>query len=272
MQFTFKTLATGFLFITLISCQSSKINTSSTSKNELSSQLGNATIWFQKSAEMDASFLQAYNYGKLLLFLKMDTLKANTKKPAVILDLDETVLDNSPYEARLFLNGETYGSESWEKWCKEAKAKALPGAQDFLSYADELGIEIFYISNRKANVLESTLKNLQALNLPYADKDHVLLRTAESDKTERRDLVKENHQVILYVGDNLTDYSEDYANRGADLGKYLVNKNKEELLYNFLMLPNPMYGEWESAIYNNDFTKSNEEKLKMRKKILETRE
>jgi 5'-nucleotidase (lipoprotein e(P4) family) len=181
------------------------------------------------------------------------------------------VLDNSPYEARLFLEGKTYGAESWENWCNEAKATALPGAKDFLQYADKLGIEIFYISNRKVSVFEPTLKNLQALNLPHADKDHLLLRTAESDKTERRNKVKEDYQVILYVGDNLTDYSEEYATRGADLGKGLVQQNKEELLYNFIMLPNPMYGEWESAIYNNDFSKSDEEKLKMRQEILDTK-
>lgn len=268
----FKIITANLLLLLLVSCQTAKLSPDIIAKNELSNQLGNATIWFQKSAEMEAAFLQAYGYGKLLLDLKIDTLKANTKKPAVILDLDETVLDNSPYEARLFLNGETYGSQSWEKWCKEAKAKALPGAQDFLSYADKLGIDIFYISNRKANVLESTLKNLKDLNLPQADTDHVMLQTAGSDKTERREMVKETHQVILYVGDNLTDYSEEYANRGADLGKELVQKNKEELLYNFIMLPNPMYGEWESAIYDNDFSKSDEEKLKMRKEILETME
>ncbi|MBK6266850.1 5'-nucleotidase, lipoprotein e(P4) family [Marivirga sp. S37H4] len=271
MRLLQKSLLLNLLTIVFFSCQTAKVVPYKEAENELSTQLGNATLWFQKSAEMDATFLQAYGYGKMLLSLKMDTFKIEGKKPAVILDLDETVLDNSPYEARLFLEGETYASDSWNEWCEEANAKALPGAVDFLNYAKELGVEIFYISNRKAVVFESTLENLKGLNLPNADAQHLLLRTAGSDKTERRNLVKEEHIVLLYVGDNLTDYSEEYAGRSEDLGKDLVHNNKEELLYNFIMLPNPMYGEWESAIYNNDFGKSDEEKLRMRREVLDTR-
>ena len=141
---------------------------------------------FSNLQKWKPSFLQAYDKGKMLLKIKMDTLSDSKLKPAVVLDLDETVLDNSPYEARLFLEGENYSSESWENWCKEAQAEALPGAVDFLNFADSLGIKIFYVSNRKIGVFEPTLKNLQTLNLPQAEKDHLLLRTTKSDKTEKK--------------------------------------------------------------------------------------
>ena len=216
-------------------------------------------------------FLQAYDKGKMLLKIKMDTLSDSKLKPAVVLDLDETVLDNSPYEARLFLEGENYSSESWENWCKEAQAEALPGAVDFLNFADSLGIKIFYVSNRKIGVFEPTLKNLQTLNLPQAEKDHLLLRTTKSDKTERREMIKSDHQILLYIGDNLTDYSQTFAERDSTLGKDLVKKHQKELLHNFIMLPNPMYGEWESAIYGNDFSKTAAEKLEVRKEILNSK-
>ncbi|PTB95677.1 5'-nucleotidase, lipoprotein e(P4) family [Marivirga lumbricoides] len=265
-----KNILLPFTFIILFSCQTAKVTSTKNAEPLLSEQLGNATLWFQKSAEMQAAYLQAYGFGKMLLAQKMDTLSVGSKKPAVVLDLDETVLDNSPYEARLFLNGETYASETWNEWCREAEAKTLPGAADFLHYAKELGVEIFYISNRKNLVFESTLENLKALNLPDADPAHLMLKTAESDKTERRNRVKEEHEILLYVGDNLTDYSEEYAKRGNDLGKDLVGQNKKELLYNFIMLPNPMYGEWESALYNNNFGISDEEKIRLRKAALET--
>lgn len=239
------------------------------SEEKLSMQLGNATLWFQQSAEMEASFLQAYDKGKILLKIKMDTLSDSGLKPAVILDLDETVLDNSPYEARLFLKGENYSSESWKKWCNEAQADALPGAVNFLNFADSLGLKIFYVSNRKIGVFEPTLKNLKTLKLPQAEKDHLLLRTTKSDKTERREMVKTDHQILLYVGDNLTDYSQIFAERDSTLGKDLVKKHQKELLHNFIMLPNPMYGEWESAIYENDFSKTADEKIEMRRKMMD---
>jgi 5'-nucleotidase (lipoprotein e(P4) family) len=198
----------------------------------------------------------------------MDTLSSSELKPAVVLDLDETVLDNSPYEARLFLEGKNYDPKSWEKWCFEAKAEALPGATDFLHFADSIGLKIFYISNRKIGVFEPTLKNLKALKLPQAEKEHLLLRTTKSDKTERRNMVKAHHQILLYVGDNLTDYDQKFAERDSTLGKQLVKKHRKELLHNFIMLPNPMYGEWESAIYGNDYSITLEEKLNLRREKL----
>jgi|AntRauTorckE6833_2_1112554.scaffolds.fasta_scaffold66686_1 5'-nucleotidase (lipoprotein e(P4) family) len=259
-----------FSILLVSACQefTSENNAENSAEENLSKQLGNATVWFQQSAEMEALFLQAYDRGKILLKTKMDTLSASHLKPALVLDLDETVLDNSPFEARLFLEGKNFSSESWESWCNEAKAEALPGVVDFLYFADSLGLQIFYISNRKIGVFEPTLKNLKILKLPQAKKEHLLLRTTKSDKTERRAKVTADHNILLFVGDNLTDYSEIFAERNEKLGKDLVKKHQEELLNNFIMLPNPMYGEWESAIYENDFSKSAEEKIKLRRKAL----
>ncbi|SMG46170.1 5'-nucleotidase, lipoprotein e(P4) family [Marivirga sericea] len=262
-----------FIFIVSVfsACQQLPKEKKLDAAEKLSLQLGNATLWFQQSAEMEAAYLQAYDKGKMLLKIKMDTLSSSGLKPAVVLDLDETVLDNSPYEARLFLQGESYGSKSWEKWSKEGKAVALPGATDFLHFADSLGVKIFYISNRKIGVFESTLKNLKTLKLPQAEKDHLYLRTTKSDKTERRAMIEAHHEILLFVGDNLTDYDQKFAERDSTLGRQLVKKYQKELLHNFIMLPNPMYGEWESALYENDFSKSTEEKLELRENALNPR-
>lgn len=258
-------------FITILTigaCQQISEEERMSAGEKLSMQLGNATLWFQQSAEMEALYLQAYERGKMLLKIKMDTISDTELGPAVVLDLDETVLDNSPFEANLFLNGNNYSSEAWKTWCEKASAKALPGAIDFLNFADSIGLKIFYISNRKIDLFEPTLKNLKALKLPQAEKEHLLLRTTKSDKTTRREKVKADHQILLFVGDNLTDYKEVFAQRDSTLAKDLVKKYQKELLHNFIMLPNPMYGEWESAIYENDFSKSAEEKLKLRNNAL----
>lgn len=263
-----KILLIASTLIAFSACQPVEESATKTAADEiLSNQLGNSVLWFQQSAEMQASFLQAYKHAELLLKTKLDTLKVE-KKPAVILDLDETILDNSPYEARLIAMGTTYQSASWKAWCQEASANALPGALDFLNYAHKNGVQIFYISNRKVEVFEATLNNLQKIGAPQADSTHLMLRTTSSDKTERRNIVKSNHQVLLYVGDNLTDYDELYANRKEDLGKLMVGKNQEELFNNFVMLPNPMYGEWEAALYENDFSIADSLKLVKRREIL----
>ena len=249
------------------SCTASK-QTTSTAEKLFSQQLVTSVLWYQQSAEMVASYLQAYEYGKLVLAAKMDTI-SSAQPLAVVLDIDETVLDNSPYEVELIKKGLAYESFTWKAWTDQARAKALPGALDFVNFAKGKGIEVFYISNRKENELQATIQNLQTLGFPNADTDHVYLRGSTSDKTARREQVSEKYNIILFVGDNLTDYSELYANRGEDLGKAAVIKNKGDLLHNFIMLPNPMYGEWESAIYGNDNSISTQEKLKKRLEVLE---
>jgi len=235
-----------------------------TPAEELSNQLGTATLWFQSAAEMRLSYYQAYNYATMLLDHKLETVK-DKRKPAVVLDIDETVLDNSPYQGKLLLDGENYASSSWMEWTALAKAQALPGVKKFVDYAMERGVEVFYISNRKVNRLGATIENLRKEGLPNADSSHVYLKKETSDKTARRAKVSEGYNILVFVGDNLTDYSELYADRGADMGKGLVDENLDELLGSFVMLPNPMYGEWEKAIYNNDYRRTDSIKLEMRK-------
>ncbi|MEN8122909.1 MAG: 5'-nucleotidase, lipoprotein e(P4) family [Bacteroidota bacterium] len=213
-----------------------------------------STLWFNESAEMQASFIQNYMLAKLMIDKHLSLQKESSKKPAVILDLDETVLDNVPYQYKLIATQKEYTFESWTKWVNLAQAKALPGVLDFTNYAKSKGVEVFYISNRQApDHLDATIKNLQKLNFPNADKEHTFLRTTTSNKTERRNKVLEKHEIILLIGDNLTDFSEIFANRGDDMGKKVVQKNKDLFGTKYIIMPNPMYGEWTKAIYKNSY-------------------
>ena len=256
----------SYLFLILLTSWSCQNNTKSTElnyKEDLSAQLEGAVLWYQNSAEMQASYLQAYAYGKMLLDKHLENYD-NELPAAAVLDLDETVLDNSPYEGMLIKSKQTYSSDTWNNWVEMAAAEALPGAADFLNYTKSKGVEVIYISNRLDKLLGPTLKNMQALNLPNADSAHVFLKKETSDKTARRAIVSQSFNVLVYIGDNLTDFSELFANRGDGMGKDLVLQNKEELLNHFVILPNPMYGEWEKAIYGNDWSHSDSAKLSIR--------
>lgn len=250
--------------------QETKVETSvepeSYADRQLVDQHYNAVLWFSRSAEMKVLFEQIYGHAAIKLELNRAVSQAN---PAVVLDLDETVLDNSPYEVERIESGKPYTSATWKEWTARAEAPILPGAFNFLTLADSLGVEIFYISNRKVDELEGTLKNLKQLGVPNADKEHVLLRSETSDKSPRRAIVEADHEVILYLGDNLTDYSQKLAERdSSDLGIGAVNELRHELSDRFILFPNPMYGEWEKAIYGNTYRLSSEEKLAKRKEIL----
>lgn len=255
--------------LAFVSCQSKLESNYTNEKLSKSEHLVMSTDWFQKSAEMRASYYQAYNLASYKLKEHLDNYTG--KKPtAVVLDIDETVLDNSPFEKYLIDRGALYSNETWKTWTDKKAAKALPGALEFTNYAKALGVTVIYISNRKVNELSNTLENLQSEGFPNATEEFVLLREMDKsgDKTGRRNKVNENYEPLLYIGDNLTDYSQLFAHRDSNLGFNLVDEHHAEFGDKFIMLPNPMYGEWEGAIYGNDYTLSPEKKRALRKNIL----
>lgn len=152
-------------------------------KTNLGDQNTMAVAWYQTSAEVKTLYLQGYNVARNNLATKLAT--PSEKPKAIILDIDETVLDNSPYQAYNALNNRSY-PHSWDQWVKAAKAKAVPGAKDFLNYANEQGVQIYYVSDREQGQLKATIKNLTAEGLPQADREHILLKQKQDKTKEQR--------------------------------------------------------------------------------------
>ncbi len=209
----------------------------------------NAVLYNYYTAEYKALSHQAFNAASdYLELLKIKNPKE--KRMAIVLDIDETLLDNSPYQARLYEINASYDS-LWNGWCNLALAKPIPGAVDFLNFADSLGFNIFYISNRKQNqVYEGTLKNMKDEGFPQVDSLHFFLRTQENSKETRRMKVAENFRIVMLVGDNIGDFYEDTANfRQRDS---TVSARKDEFGRKLIVLPNAIYGNWvESLGINN---------------------
>ena len=204
-----------------------------------------SALWQQNSGEFRALSYQAYNLARL----RIDENQKNiSKKPlAIITDIDETFLDNSPYMVTESEKGKDFDAKTWENWTAKANAKAFPGSLDFFNYAKSKNITIFYISNRGETDRIGTVKNLKTLNFPFADDAHVLLRNTSSDKEERRLEVLKNYNVILYLGDNLGDFSNIYYKKTQAERNKNVDENAAEFGKKFIMLPNSGYGDWESA-------------------------
>lgn len=208
-----------------------------------------AASWYSHSAEMRACYYQAYNIAQLRLDNYLDKVTDKLKKRAIVIDIDETVLDNTPFEIKCIETGKGYSGDSWIKWTGQGKAKALPGALEFLKYAKSKNVDVFYVSNRKLPERQSTLENLDSLGFPYADTTHLVMRTKESSKEDRRLRIAIDYEIIMFIGDNLADFDGIFDKRGEDLGFSLVEQNKSKFGNTFIMLPNPMYGEWEMALY-----------------------
>ena len=224
-------------------------------------------LFHQTAAEYRALCYQAFNTAKLQLELQLKK-KKRKEKWAIVTDLDETILDNSYSEAKLIKEGKEYTSASWKQWVNLAAATEVPGASDFLRWVKEQGISIFYISNRDTSDVARTIDNLKGLRLPDADTAHTLFKSSTSSKEERRKKVMQNYQVVMLLGDNLTDFTvffeeKDLAQRASETDKVRTSWGQK-----FIMLPNAIYGDWENAIYNYQRGLTPEQKEARRKSLL----
>lgn len=232
----------------------------------------NAVLWMQRSAEYRALSEQSYRAAadrldQALKERNWDALAPEERgnaakglKPAVVLDVDETVLDNSPYQARLIRDGAEYDEVSWDQWVAEKKAKAVPGVVDFAKAANAKGVTLVYISNRAVHLKEATLANLRSAGLPVAD-DSVFLGLGTvvdgceqngSEKDCRRKLAGQKYRVLMQFGDQLGDFVQIVANT-ADGRAQLLQQYHDWFGERWWMLPNPSYGSWEPAVFNNDY-------------------
>ncbi|MDN3018790.1 5'-nucleotidase, lipoprotein e(P4) family [Paenibacillus sp. BSR1-1] len=237
--------------------------------NPLQEQNTMSVLWFQKAGEARALFYQGYNIGRMRLddILSKKQWKQGLK-PAIVLDLDETVIDNSPLFAKKIMSPPT-AYLNWGTWVERSAAEALPGAIDFLKYADSKGVAIYYISNRKEALKAATIRNLQNIGAPQADAAHVLLKQkGERGKEARRMQVAKTHDIVLLFGDNLGDFSG-FEGLSVTQRAQMADKQRYEFGRKLIVFPNPMYGDWEGAIYQYDSRRSDLEKAKLRKDNLE---
>ena len=295
----------------------------------------NSVAWMQTSEEYRALSLGAYNMARQNLDDALEDrtwtalpsqVPGNSEEertlaglaPAVILDIDETVLSTLPYQAWLVKNDRPFSRSSWNAWVREAGAKAMPGALEFVRYAMEKGVTVFYLSNRtcrgaldtnangqidtgeeQVGLKPFTISNLVRLGfLPQknvSNDDSVLLRGetgkdgqvkkgwASSDKTVRRESLSSDYRIVLIMGDNLNDFIG-FRKRQTDKGDKLpdaLGQNQDTAVNmldqyrarwgrSWIMLPNPVYGSWESRLYDFRHTVSDEEKIKIKMDRLDT--
>jgi len=230
-------------------------------------QMVMATLWFQHSGEARALYYQAYNLAELRVRQALDTLADNLPL-AVIADIDETILDNSPSEGKNILEGNRYSSERWRAWTNNRSASGLPGSIDFALFLESVGVDLYYISNRSVDEQDATLDNLKKLGYPFADTEHILLKSNQSTKTPRRQSVAKNHHIILLLGDNLNDFSDIFEDRSDGYGFSTVDINSKEFGKRFIVLPNPLYGSWTKPIYGSTSGLTPLETAKKRKSFI----
>ena len=169
----------------------------------------------------------------------------------MILDVDETVLDNAPYQARLVLSGEEFSPETWAEWVREEAAEPVPGALSFTRTAAERGVAVYYVTNRDHRLEPATRSNLRELGFPLPDGEDRLLTQGEregwgSDKASRRAHVARDHRVLLLLGDDFNDFVSG-VRASPEAYRTLLDRHQDRFGRDWFMLPNPTYGTWERA-------------------------
>ena len=227
-----------------------------------------AVLWSQRSAEYRAIGTQTFQMARqsLHVALSQPNATAATEQeppfhqlpPAIILDLDETVLDNTSFRVRLMKEGLPYSDALWQQWVDRVEALALPGAAAFLSHVQAQGVAAFYITNRVCNAsspTDPTVALLKKLNFAFAPA-RLLCRLADTDssnKSPRRAKVTTTHRVLLMLGDDLNDFVAvptapgEWKDR-SEARNGLVAAHADKWGSQWFLLPNPMYGSWERAI------------------------
>ena len=234
------------------------------------SDLLNATLWMQRAVEYKATTMAAYAMARIRLDegLKNKNWTAAPAEqtgnyqnlpPAIVMDLDETALDNSPYEAWLSINDRSFDPAVWTAWVNSVEALEIPGAVEFAKYAVSKGVKVFYVTNRNNVEEEGTKKNLEKLGFPMGGNVDTLLVSRKrpewtSTKGIRRAFIAKDYRIVLNVGDNFGDFVD---NSGTSQGERLntFNANLARWGREWIMIPNPAYGSFESEPFGHDFRK-----------------
>lgn len=246
----------------------------------------NAVLWMQSAVEYDATSLQAYALGRRLLDEALadpewtaaleQTGDYAALPPAIILDIDETVLDNSYFEARLILDGQAYSSALWDAWVMQQAATRIPGARELLEYAVERGVTPFYVTNRRAHLEEATRANLEALGFPLDETvDTLLLRGEQpdwegSDKTPRRHHVAERYRVLLMFGDNMGDFTAASDGTVAERAAFAAT-HRDYWGTRWITLANPTYGSFLDVVLASDASLQFAQQIERKKRALDPR-
>ena len=228
-------------------------------------------LWMRTSAEYRALAYQGYNVALNIVKMAVYDPSHQRKPLAIVLDADETVVDNTKLMGESIANGNgRFDAPWWRQAVHQGKSQAMPGAVEFLNEVHKQGVEIFYVSNRYAPVnYDATVQNFKELGFPSVDKDHVLLFEKDSDKQPRFDMIAKKYAIVLFMGDNAGDFPIGTKGKTLVERNGIIDAHKEDFGTTFVVFPNPAYGSWVSALAKDYQNLSPEEQKQVNNQYLQ---
>lgn len=229
-----------------------------------------ADLWVQTSAEYVACCLQTYRGAServereaRRIYEEEAKLEAEFRglPPAVVMDLDETVLDNGTYQTYLYDTGKEHSTELFCEFVTKYRKsiRLVPGAKDFISRAEAAGVTVIYITNRPESIREATIATLAQWGVNTAGLEdpqrlRLLCKVDESRKTPRRDEVRAKYRVLAMFGDQMEDFTDEFALVPGDslaARRKAVDEYRNMWGTRWFILPNPCYGDWRDMLGND---------------------
>jgi 5'-nucleotidase (lipoprotein e(P4) family) len=220
-----------------------------------------AVLWVQKSAEYKALSTQIYtsamvtlksgleNTGHSAELTQIDNFVSLT--PAIIMDIDDTILSGTTFQADVIKNHTAFTLDNWFKWLRRANAQLVPGAKDFIDFVRNSGVKIFFVTNRNEEFRKVTIKNLGLRGI-IVDKKAELLMVGQKphwnkSKLARRKFIAREYRIVLLVGDDLNDFLPSRKLKGSERD-ILFTKHKDKWGVKWIIIPNPYYGSWQESL------------------------
>ena len=261
-----------------------------------------AVLWIQRSAEYRALSYQAYNLATMEVDKAIEQRRKEEKKKlseqkrslrplAVVLDIDDTIVSNAPMQVHYLEHPEARANfNAWEQWILQQN-ELIPGAGDFLKHADKHGVQIFYVTARGPQDKDATIGFLQKAGLPLPDATHLLMNDRSGSKIKNFARLARRYDIICYLGDNTGDfpigavredneiiYKEENALDLSTMLKHdknakrnrIVDKYKRDFGTKFILLPNPLYGDWENNLAKKYRKLPPEQRIALRKATLKS--
>ncbi len=247
----------GVLLVAAVGCDRSPVGSAQDeTDSEARNVMAMAVAWKETAAEYDALYLQGFNVAQMHVeraLAERAAAGAESGRPlAVISDLDDTVLDTRDYWREQMASGDTFFSDArWDVWVRKNRVRATPGALQFLNFCRDSGVEVFYITQRDQGpeTMAFALANIKTAGLPFADEDHLTVLVGSSNKEPRQQELAEMRDVVVYLGDNLNDFSRGYYLSHWEARRERLVEDRAELGRRFILFPNPTDGHWVRAIY-----------------------
>ena len=229
----------------------------------LQNQAALGIVWMQQSGEYQALAHQAFNAAK---FAFDQSKVTKGKKKAVVVDLDETMLDNSPYAGWQVKNGQGFNGDTWTKWVDARQSGAIPGAVEFSNYVNSHKGAVFFVSNRLDSVEKAgTIDDMKRLGFTHVTEDRLLLKQGKSNKSPRfEQITQQGYDIVVFVGDNLNDFGDATYHKSNQERREFVANNQKLFGTKYIVLPNPNYGDWEGGLSADYYKGSAQHQLNIR--------